>query len=224
MRMGSSTWSIPPKIPSDKGFKCGILIVRGLYITMEFGNQINQRRGDARLSLFQNSGYQTERETKKTLLVDISGDETTIKDFSVNLMEPLIIDRLSDVYLDSFTTWNVKVNNDATTPQNTGFTLRINEFPISTNVASNQNTTATKYDSTKYGAIFIANSSSVAEQAVTHKAKKFNYVCTINPGKITTISGSILDAGTRADPPLYATPFAAGECRFIAEFVIVSRD
>lgn len=192
---------------------------------MEFGNQINQRRGDARLSLFQNSGYQTERETKKTLLVDISGDETTIKDFSVKLMEPLIIDRLSDVYLDSFTTWNAKVNNDAK-PQNTGFTLRINEFPISTNVASNQNpTTATKYDSTKYGAIFIANSSSaVAEQAVTHKAKKFNYVCAINPGKITTISGSILNAGTRADPPHYDTPFAAGECRFIAEFVIVSRD
>ena len=190
---------------------------------MEFGNQINQRRGDARLSLFQNSGYQTERETKKTLLVDISG-AAAFSDFSVNLMEPLIIDRLSDVYLDSFTTWGAYVNNNAR-PQNTGFTLHINEFPISTNVASNQNPIATKYDSTKYGAIFIANSSSVASgQAVTHKAKKFNYVCAINPGKITTISGSILDAGTRVDPPHYDTPFDGIECRFIAEFVIVSRD
>jgi hypothetical protein len=186
---------------------------------MEFGNQINQRRGDARLSLFQNSGYQTERETKKTLVVDICSDSG--EDFSVKLMEPLVIDRLSDVYLDSFTTWNAKKNDIGI--ENTGFTLRINEFPISTNIASNQNTTATKYDTTKYGAIFIANSSTKNLQAVTHKAKKFNYVCAINPGKISTISGSIRDAGTRADPPVYSTPFD-GECRFIAEFVIVSRD
>ena len=33
-------------------------------------------------------------------------------------------------------------------------------------------------------------------QVVIHKGKKMNYVCSINPGKITKLSGKITDLGT----------------------------
>ena len=83
---------------------------------MEFGQQINGNRNNAKLSLFQNQGYQFERIKTKTLLLDVSSDiYTTMPDnFSVELMEPVVIDTLSDIYLDSFTTFNALVNTSGT--------------------------------------------------------------------------------------------------------------
>ena len=223
---------------------------------MEFGQQINENRNNAKLSLFQNQGYQFERRKTKTLLLDVSSDiaEAMDENFSVKLVEPLIIDTLSDVYLDSFTTFNALVNTDGT-GKNMGFTFKINEFNINSNVGNNLDKTAVlpesytdsagqdipnprggekSIDSRKFNTIFIPNSSSTTEQStVLHKSKKFNYICSINPGKLTTLSGSIFDAGKVEDgtatTPHYDTPFiAAGATgkasRFIAEFTIVSRE
>ena len=206
---------------------------------MEFGQQMNENRNNAKLSLFQNQGYQFERRQTKTLLLDVSSDiaKAMPDNFSVELNEPLIIDTLSDIYLDSFTTFNALINTDPT-GKNMGFTLRINEFNINSNVGNNlDKTTADSngnktIDSKKFNSIFIPNSSSTEQSTVLHKSKKFNYICSINPGKLTTLSGSIFDAGSvtsSATVPTYATPFiaagASGEAsRFIAEFVIVSRE
>ena len=41
---------------------------------MEFGQQMNENRNNAKLSLFQNQGYQFERRQTKTLLLDVSSD------------------------------------------------------------------------------------------------------------------------------------------------------
>ena len=55
-------------------------------------------------------------------------------------------------------------------------------------------------------------------KAITHKTKKFNYICSINPGKLSQINGTITNL---ADPPV--TSFQSSG-RFIAEFMIVARD
>jgi len=206
---------------------------------MEFGQQINENRNNAKASFFHNQGYQFERRKTKTLLLDVSSDiNTTMPDnFSVELMEPVVIDTLSDVYLDSFTTFNALVNTSGT-GENMGFTLKIDEFNINSNIGNNLDKTAVdtttgnkSIDSRKFNTIFIPNSSSAEQSTVLHKSKKFNYICSINPGQLTTLSGSIFDAGKvesgTSTVPTYATPFvkAVGEAsRFIAEFVIISRE
>ena len=207
---------------------------------MEFGQQMNENRNNAKLSLFQNQGYQFERRKTKTLLLDVSSDvgEEMNENFSVKLVEPLVIDTLSDVYLDSFTTFNAIKNTDETC-KNMGFTLKINEFNINSNIGNNLDKTAVdvttgrkSIDSRKFNTIFIPNSSSTTEQStVLHKSKKFNYMCSINPGKLTTLSGSILDAGkvesVTSNVPSYDSPFVPDNdkvSRFIAEFVIVARE
>ena len=208
---------------------------------MEFGQQIIENRNNAKASFFHNQGYQFERRKTKTLLLDVSSDISTKMpdNFSVELIEPVVIDTLSDIYLDSFTTFNARVNTSGT-GENMGFTLKIDEFNINSNVGNNLDKTAVDtttgiktIDSRKFNTIFIPNSSSGSDPKITvlHKSKKFNYICSINPGQLTTLSGSIFDAGKvesdTATVPTYATPFvtASSEAsRFIAEFVIISRE
>ena len=201
---------------------------------MEYGQQMQEAHENAKLSFYQNPSYQFERREKKTLTLDVSSavNSTMDENFNIQLLEPLRIDRLSDVYLDSFTTFNAKINT-AKLGQNMGFTLTINEFNNNSNIASNQHKTAGSIDSTKFNTIFIPNSSSSTESStVTHKAKKFNYIASINPCTISSLSGSILDAGTiTGNAPTYSSPFkdTTGAdpdeaSRFIAEFIIVARD
>ena len=198
---------------------------------MEYGQMMNQAKENAKLAFYQNPSYQLERREKKTVILDVSHPvtdptSTMPTEFNVKLLEPLIVDRLSDVYLDSFITTNVIANTPNV--QNIGFTLKINEFNINSNVASNQDKTPTGgYDSRKFNSIFIPNAASAGTGAVSHKAKKFNYVASINPCTISSLSGEILDAGTIVDggSPIYESPFTKNVAsRFIAEFMIVARD
>jgi len=219
---------------------------------MEYGQQMKQSRDNALVGLYQNTGYHFERREKKSVLLDVSNTTTSDMpvDFNVKLLEPLIIDCLSDVYLDSFTTYNAHACHSGLGDKNIGFTLKINEFNNNINVASNQDKTDGGYDSTKFNSIFIPNSnhSSNNTLGISHKMRKFNYVASINPGTISSLSGKILDAGTNLSPaeataagvpfgvPLYTTPFsslhdgvggAANKgftARFIAEFMIVARN
>ena len=198
---------------------------------MEYGQQMNQAKENAKLALYQNPSYQFERREKKTVILDVSspgGDgegKGMLTNFNVKLLEPLRIDRLSDVYLDSFVTFNAL--DSTTNIKNIGFTLKINEFNINSNVASNQDKSS-GYDSTKFNSIFIANSAGDGLGTVSHKSKKFNYVASINPCTISSLSGEILDAGdihNSGGSPSYSSAFhTTQESRFIAEFMIVARD
>ena len=186
---------------------------------MEWGKQMEKHQDNAKLSLYQNTNYSFERRERQTLIVEVTMG-TSVHTFSVNLIEQLIIDKLSDIYLDSFTTFNTILNTADI--KNSTIVLKINEFNIQSNIATNLNTTSTKQDSTKFNSIVIPNETSTAQTNI-HKGKKMNYICSINPTKLSTISGQITDGGTSFDPPVYDTAFAdAG--RFIAEFVIVARD
>ena len=172
---------------------------------------------------YENSGY-IQNKTKKQSLIVESKMTTSDNSFSIDLFEPLVIDKYSDIYLDSFTTFNAIQNSNV---QGCGFVLKINEFNIKSNIASAASGNDTQnniHRSNKVASIFIPNSANATPaQTFTHKIKKFNYVTDEYPQTISKISGTLTNSGTDASPPVYGTAFA-GDGRFIAEFLIISRD
>jgi hypothetical protein len=141
--------------------------------------------------IYNNTGYRNTRNRKQILILDVDDSVTDAThlggggEFNVPLLEPLIIDKQSEVYLDNFVTFNSNISHISA---NTAFVLKINEFNINSKVASSRN------NDQIYNSIIIPNEhSSVTENnsAVLHKAKKFNYVCDVNPGKISSITGKI---------------------------------
>ena len=143
---------------------------------------------------YMNSGYVNQRNRKTTLILDV--DDSTNNnylggntEFKVRLLEPLIIDKHSEIYLDNFLTFNENISQ---TPSTSAFLLKINEFNINTNVAS------TIDNGTIFNKLIIPNENSSPQNyhtGVMHKGKKFNYVCDINPCKISILSGNITDLG-----------------------------
>ena len=145
------------------------------------------------LQMYQNSGYNNTRNRKRTLVLDV--DDITGEnlgktgEFKVNLFEPLIIDKHSEVYLDNFTSYN---SNLASNLDLTAFCLKINEFNMNSNVASSRS------GGTIFNSLVIPNEHRNPDNfqtSVVHKGKKFNYVCDINPGTISSLSGKITDLG-----------------------------
>ena len=143
--------------------------------------------------MFQNSGYVNNRNRKRTLILDVAdtvGGTSHLgagSEFRIELFEPLIIDKHSEVYLDNCLTFN---SNIGQTPQTSAFVLKINEFNMNSNVAS------TSDNNTIFNSLVIPNDhKSVANNhgAVVHKGKKFNYVCDINPQTIHSLTGKITD-------------------------------
>ena len=165
---------------------------------MDLGQQRMQQQETARQMMYQNPGYQFERRDKKTLILDVSdvnGSDFLACplgngiDFSVELFEPLIIDKHSDIYLDSFLTHNSLVCH---TGDKMAFSLQINEFNVNSNVASSLG------GQHIFNRIIIPNEHNSVEDifsAFIHKGKKLNYVCSINPSKLTKITGKITDLG-----------------------------
>ena len=201
---------------------------------------------------FENTGFQNNRTKKQLLLLDvISNGGTKLKDFNLILPEPLIIDKLSDIYLDSITTVGAISKPDyksENTSKNMGFRLKINEFKIQSKIATNILETITVdgndiVSTNINNTIYIPNdtpldSDTAKHHSTTHKGKKLNYICSMNPTRISEISGNITDMGTKhsgttnfsdpAKPIVYASPFHTPSNtkpnRFIAEFVIVQRE
>jgi hypothetical protein len=152
---------------------------------------------------YKNTGFRNTRNRKRILILDVddtgandthlgSGDE-----FNIELFEPLIIDKQSEVYLDNFISFGGNISN---IPENSGFCLKINEFNINSNVASSS------HSNNMFNSIIIPNehnSVSNNHSVVLHKAKKFNYICDINPGKIGRLSGRITNL--KGDPAFHGT-------------------
>jgi len=154
--------------------------------------------------IYNNTGYRNTRNRKQILILDISdeGNETHLGAggvFNVELFEPLKIDSLSEVYLDNFVTFNNNISNNNV---NSAFVLKINEFNINSNVASSDGASRTAI----FNSIIIPNEHNTTannHSAILHKAKKFNYVCDINPGKIGRISGKITNL--KGEPIFHGT-------------------
>lgn len=142
--------------------------------------------------MYQTSGYKNPRNKKKTLILDIKDGTTTTElgsgtEFNVSLFEPLIIDQKSELYLDNFVTFNGML---ADKEERSSFCLKINELNINTNCASNNS------EQNLFNSIIIPNENRNIENfftSVSHKAKKYNYLCDVNPMTISSLSGKITD-------------------------------
>jgi len=165
--------------------------------------------------LYSNTKYSFERNESKTIVVNVPMT-TGVNTFDVPLSEILTIDKHSNIYLDSLTTFYCKTSRDpdnAITGDNMGFILSIDQFEMK----SVSNTSGIGRS------IFIPNDQNIdgtdltdLEISKTHKGKKLNYICSINPTNINRIGGRITNISG-------GTMFAGGG-RFIAEFSIVSRE
>ena len=162
---------------------------------------------------YMNSGYKFDRIDKKTLLVRWVSSNASDTEINLNLVEPFRVDVHSDIYLDNFTTF-VSKQPPAPTNGGTAFVLRINEFNIQSNVAGNSSgdNRGRLFNNIVIPADSFYNGSGVT----SHKSKKMNYICSINPTTITKITGTVtdLDGG-------YMLP--TQDDSFVAEFVFVAR-
>jgi hypothetical protein len=187
---------------------------------MEWGKQMEKHSENAKLSLYQNSNYNFERRERKTLIIDSINNQLTTSGgrFTTQLTEPLIIDKLSDVYLESFTTNNCSSNGSS---QNMCFLLDIEEFNINSNSAFNAsrnssgilNNTSGTYS---FNHIVIPNENNSGTGTHIHKSKKLNYICSINPTRISNINGTVTNLDNE--------PIIGNTGRFILELVVIARD
>ena len=157
------------------------------------------------LNIFENTDYVFNRRETHSLVLDVECGTTVT--FDETVIEPLIVDKQSDVYLDSLSTFRCK-KSDA--EGNMAFLLSLDNFPIKT--ASN-NATINRN-------LYIPNEQNTESSLSigrSHKGKKLNYICTINPTKITKVSGklTLLDGST--------TPFAGTDGRFVLDLAIIPR-
>ena len=163
--------------------------------------------------LYSNTKYSFERNESKTIVINVPM-ATSDNTFDVPLSEILTIDKHSNIYLDSLTTFNCKRSSEVSasntiTGDNMGFILSIDQFEMKS--VSNTSDIGRS--------IFIPNDQNTAEESLaiskTHKGKKLNYICSINPTNINRISGKLTN--------INGETIFADDGRFIAEFVITSK-
>jgi len=121
--------------------------------------------------------------TNETLLA--SADEVT---FKADLIEPIIIDKPADVFLEFLNLQDITKNNDHLESINC-FALKIDEFNTST--ASNLNHLKDKYiiPNDTYGTSDYGAEGGEDDDATTYNIKlKSNYMCTINPMEISSLN------------------------------------
>ena len=180
---------------------------------MEYGQMMEQAKENAKLAFYQNPGYQLERRERKSFIIKANPKHTGV--FNLDLHEPLVIDRLSDIYLENFTTFHGTYHHAGYATNaidKSAFVLKIEEF----------NHQGNSTDSNTFNKLIIPNENTGAAAPNTrkiHKGKKLNYVASINPSTLSKISGTItdLDGGPN-------TMFNASDDMFLAEFVVVARD
>tara|TARA_B100000427_G_C15483948_1_gene584389 strand:- start:56 stop:574 length:519 start_codon:yes stop_codon:yes gene_type:complete len=168
--------------------------------------------------LYSNTKYSFERNESKTIVINVPMT-TSDNTFDVSLPEILTIDKHSNIYLDSLTTFYCKTSRDpdnAITGDNMGFILSIDQFEMKS-VSNTSGIGRSIFIPNDQNINTAATNASVQDLAIskTHKGKKLNYICSINPTNINRISGKLtnINGGT----------VFAGNGRFIAEFVITSK-
>lgn len=180
---------------NNLGFNPGFNQMTG---DMQFQHHPTQQEHQKQMQLYQNSGYRNKRGKKKSLILDIRDGSTVDggqpsthlsagSEFNIQLREPLIIDKHSEIYLDNLVTYNCNLSD---IHENSAFCLKINEFNIDTNVATIDDTD----ENTIFNSIVLPNENNDVNNyygAVVHKGKKFNYVCDMNPCTISSISGKV---------------------------------
>jgi len=192
---------------------------------MNIGRNLTELRTDATNGLYQNLNYQTERVSKKNLVIDTAycssngknGDfedhtlyDNDNKEFRCELTEKLIIDRLSEVYIDSISFINLNNSIKDGEPIYLNF-INFPKFSYSNN----------PYARNKY----VISESWSGGNHDKAKAKKMSYLTTVNPMTIEDIEFTLEYENAVYPPSTLGGIFKKdGSGRAIIELVIVSKD
>tara|TARA_Y100000817_G_scaffold269453_1_gene227028 strand:- start:1667 stop:2653 length:987 start_codon:yes stop_codon:yes gene_type:complete len=137
-------------------------------------------------NFYKNTDYKSNIEKQQSLLVEHvihSGDikkSSDLSHFKVILKDPLVIDEISDIYLDSFSTIGSRVNTSMT-----NFLFYIDEFNIKSKLATSGKNSDAHIDT---NFIYIPNNATSSDTLTIHKGKKMNFVSTVLPQKITELN------------------------------------
>ena len=157
--------------------------------------------------------------TLKNMTITIVVKEFTDNiNWTVHFEEPIIVHKICDIYLDNFITHHCKHRHEI---NNKIFLLGINEFNIKNNVGKCSGDTNRNYKDK----LFIPNdnnsASGTANLTHIHKSKKLNYVSTIQPTKISSLTGSI----TTLDETIHIWhDNTTNKHQFTAEFIFQFRN
>ena len=132
--------------------------------------------------------------------------------FVFNLIEPIIIDKMSDVFLDSFSILNCSSSNGNASGTSFGAVLKFNDI----NQNNFSNNTAI-HD----GELIVLEediASSGSGTFVNAKNKKFNYIGIMQPGRYKTINGKLTNIDNQ-----HWTTNGSGNLVFSIELVISNK-
>ena len=184
--------------------------------SLDFVESYDQFRGDqskALKGMYQNTGYGFERQEMRSLTFHIDKDDTS--SFSYELIEPLTIDKLYNVYLDNISVFNgpaLSTSNNAAGINY--YILKVNEINI--------NSVSTIQEANN--GIIIPADSTLASTCSILKGKKFNYIGTINPTKLTTISGSIVAHSPDRTSVAALAGTGTGEGKIVVELLFIAAE
>ena len=106
--------------------------------------------------------------------------------FEFTLVEPLLVDKMSDVFIDNITFANASFNASLS-PESYGVTLQINQ--LTQNIVSNNQLINNRE-------LIVINSSRAPDARPLYyesKNKKFNYIGVMQPGRYNSITGILCD-------------------------------
>jgi hypothetical protein len=133
---------------------------------------------------FENTGYRNERKRMHSVyLKNDTNSHSQSNAFECHLIEPLRIDKVSEVFLDYFLTYEIGVIMGNGNIHKQAFVMDVEEFSIQ----SKSNNTHL------HAKMVIPNDDTTGTGARVHKGRKMNYVATINPGVYHKFSGTITD-------------------------------
>lgn len=137
---------------------------------------------------FENTGYRNERKRMHTVYLKTDTSSHSQSDsqsnaFECHLIEPLRIDKVSEVFLDYFLTYDIGTLQGSGNIHKQAFVMDVKEF----NIQSKSN------KAILHAKMVIPNDDTAGTGARVHKGRKMNYVATINPGVYHKFSGTITD-------------------------------
>lgn len=133
---------------------------------------------------FENTGYRNERKRMHTIYLKTdTNSHSQINAFECHLIEPLRIDKVSEVFLDYFLTYDIGTLQGSGNIDKQAFVMDVKEF----NIQSKSN------KAILHAKMVIPNDDTAGTGARVHKGRKMNYVATINPGVYHKFSGTITD-------------------------------
>ena len=202
---------------------------------MDIGRQLEKIRDNSNKALFQNLKYQTERISKKNIIIDL---QNVVKNEQQKaLQSTLIIDKTSEVYLESiyFIFKNTITKSTPVTPPPSRF-LPLFREPIIVNFKMLGDCSSSNNDEIDGNFIIILeepiiysdnpiNNSDDTKmdyvKVVSVKNKKLNYISTINPMKINDIELSIKSEELKK---INEQKNEDEEMRIIIELIIISKE